>query len=112
MNDQLSKKLDPQEVDSLGQNPTRNAGSAGNSLHDDLHKFKGLDLEAQFLKNLIISRIYTTSLCSNTLQYIHDVDDEFGDRTGSCREYIKSRRDPSFEIITWIDGHIKTDAVV
>ena len=45
VNDQLSKNLDPQEVGSSVQNPTRTEGAAGNSLHDHLQQFKGLDPE-------------------------------------------------------------------
>ena len=49
-NGQLSKKLTPQEVDSLVRNPTRTEGAAGNSLHDHLRRFKGLDPDDQFRK--------------------------------------------------------------
>ena len=79
---------------SLKQNPTKIEGSAGNSLHDDLQQFKELDPEAQFRKIWqsagFMRRVSVRIRC----RCIHDLNDGFGDRTGSCREYIKSRRNP------------------
>ena len=50
VNHKLSKKLDPQEVDSLVQNPTRTDGAPGDRLRDYLQQVKGLEPEVQFTK--------------------------------------------------------------
>ena len=48
--DQLSKKLNPQELHSLVRNPMRTEGAVGHSLHDHLRRFKRLDPEDQCRK--------------------------------------------------------------
>ena len=91
MNDQLSKKLDPQEVGSLVQNPTRTEEAAGNSLHDHPQQFKGLDPGVQFRvlgESAGFMRRVSVGMRHRTIQ---DVNGGFGDRTGSCREFSLPR---------------------
>ena len=102
VNDQLSEKLGPQEVNSLVQNPTRTEGVAGNSLHDHLRRFQGLDPEGEvrkvwesagFMRRITVGIRYRT---------IEDVNDVFEKRTGSCRNYTLPPDDLDFEIKLWI----------
>ena len=102
VNDQLSEKLDPQEVNSLVQNPTRTETVAGNSLHDHLWRCQILDPEDQvrkiwesagFMRRITVGIRYRT---------IEDVNDVFENRTGSCRNYTLPPDDLDFEIKLWI----------
>ena len=66
-------------------------GAAGNSEHDHLRRFR--DPEEQF-RNL--RRVSVGMRCTT----IQDVNDGFGDRAASCREYTLSRDDPVLEVKT------------
>ena len=83
-NDQLSKKLDPQEVDLLVLNPMRIKEAAGNSLHDHL---RGLDPEEQFRKIYESGDFMKRTSVGMRYRTIQDLNNGFGDRTRSCREY-------------------------
>ena len=85
VNDQLSQKLEPQEVDSLVETPRRIEGAAGHHLCVYLRQFEVLEPEVQdnhiwesagFIRRVSVGMHRRTS---------HDLDDGFKDRTEACR---------------------------
>ena len=66
--EQLSQKLDPQEVDSLVQSPRRTEGVAGHRLCVYLQQFEGLEPEVQVTKSGSLRDSRNESLCECTPQ--------------------------------------------
>ena len=70
-NEQLLKRVKPQELNSLVQTPRSDNLASGNRLRECLKRFETLEKDIQFT--------------------IPDVDDGFGDRTPACRKYTLLR---------------------
>ena len=105
VNDELSLKLEPQEVDSLVQLARRTEGAEEHHLCFHLRQFDVLESEVQFTtiwKSVGFMRPVSVGMHCRT---IHDFDDGFGDRTAACREHTLLGDDPNSEIILWIKGH-------
>ena len=104
VNDQLSQKLEPQEMDSLVQTP-RTTVQAGDRLRTQHQRFEELSNEIQktkacedagFMRRVSIGQYFKT---------LHDVDDGVGGKSEACREYTLPRDNPDSELIAWIGGH-------
>ena len=100
-NNQLSQKLEPQEVDSLVQSPRRNGGAAGHRLRVSLRQLEELEKEVQLIRRVSVGMHYKTG---------HNVNDGFEGSTGACREYTLSRDDPESEVQLWIKGHTRSSS--
>ena len=57
---------------------------------------------AGFMRKVSVGQYFRT---------IHDVNDGFGIKTGSCREYRPRRDDQDSEPIAWIRGHTRIGPV-
>ena len=110
--DQLSKILNPQEVDSLVRNPTWTQGAAWNSLHEHLKRLKGLDPEVQFRKIWESAGLMRRVSVGMRYRTIQDVNNGFGDRTGSCREKTLPRNDSDSEVELWIKSNTEIGTVL
>ena len=86
-NDQLSQKLEPQEVDSLVQTLRRNDQAAGNRFRIYLQRFEELSSEIQLTKACESAGFMRRLSIGMYFKIIHDVDDVFEGTTGACREY-------------------------
>ena len=110
VNDQLSQKLEPQEVDSPVQTPRRDVQAAGDRLRIHHQRFEEMSIEKN-IESLRLCGIHEESLHQRVLQNFSRCGYGFGGTTGTCREYTLPRDDPDSELFASIGGHTRIGPV-
>ena len=91
VNDQLCKKLELQEVDTLVLTPRTNVQAAGDRLRTHRERFEELSNEIKILQACESAGFMRKVSIGQYFKTMHDVDDGFGGTTGTCREYTLPR---------------------
>ena len=86
-NEQLLKKPEPQEVNSLVRTPRRNDEAVGNRMREFLKKYDDMEKEVQFTSVREPAAFARRVSIGMHYKTIHDLNDGFGDRKSACREY-------------------------
>ena len=87
-------------------------GASGNRLREQLQRFETLEKEIQFTRvcgHAAFGRRVSIGMCYKT---IPDVDDGFGDRPPSCREYTLPGEDSDSRIYAAIPGQTTSGPVL
>ena len=111
MNEQLYRELEPEEVNTLVQTRKTNVQAARDRLRDHLGKNEKLSREMKASQISESAGLMRKVSVGQYLRTIHDANDGFGGKTGSCREYTLLRDHQDSEPIGWIRGHTRIGPV-
>ena len=101
-NERPQKNVKPQQVNSSVQTPRIDNPASGNRLRECVQNFETPGQEIQFTRNCENATFIHGVSVGRCCKTVVDVDDGFGDRTPTCREYTHRRADPSSRIFAAI----------
>ena len=101
MNEQLNRKVAPEEANTLVQVLETNFQASRNRLSD--HKFENLSKEIKVSLTCELVGFMRKVSHGQSFRTNHDIDDGFEGKTGACRENL--------EPVGWIRGHTKIGPV-